>query len=177
MPRIFTSRWWRGFTLVELLVVIAIIAILIGLLLPAVQKVREAAMRVQSQSNLRQLVIGLQDFGDSNAGTLPPSGGNYPYYKYGYTWTYASSLYYFILPFIEQKPLHDRGRWGVWTRENNIDWNGWTPGNDYPDGSNNGKGTPTYWGYLSGGGKYYGSMPKLFQAPNDPTQQPGGSWY
>jgi len=153
MPRIFTRLWWRGFTLVELLVVIAIIAILIGLLLPAVQKVREAAQRAQSMSNLRQLVIGLQDFGDSHDGTLPPNGGNLPYYKYGQTWTYASNTYYFILPFIEQKPLYERGRWRVWTNSNpNTGW----PPIDYPDtamgysqNSNNGQGTPTYWGYLA----------------------------
>jgi prepilin-type N-terminal cleavage/methylation domain-containing protein len=177
MPRIFTKRWWRGFTLVELLVVIAIIAILIGLLLPAVQKVREAAMRVSSQSNLRQLVIGLQDFGDSNSGTLPPNGGNLPYYKVingvGYPWVYASSLYYYILPFLDNKPLYEKGNWKYYSLQIGQ------PQPGYPDSpviSNNGQGTPTYWAYIAGA-QQYGSMPKIFQAPNDPTQQAGGSWY
>ena len=98
----------RGFTLIELLVVIAIIAILIGLLVPAVQKVRESAARTQCTNNLKQMALACHSFHDNNK--CFPSGG------WGWCWVgdplsagpvQPGGPLYAIMPYIEQANLYD----------------------------------------------------------------------
>src|ERR1700722_2011033 len=144
------SRLQRfAFTLIELLVVIAIIAILIGLLLPAVQKVREAAARMKCSNNLKQMSLATINCADSNAGKLPPSIGTYPYSSY--TWQGApkngnGGTFLHILPFVEQSNVY----------------------NDtlIPDGRNGGNLTYSEWaGILTNPGVRISS----YICPSDPT--------
>lgn len=101
----------HGFTLIELLVVIAIIAVLVGLLVPAVQKVREAANRMQCANNLKQLGLALIQYHDEHRGFPPAYINKGPYGWSGFSFTHGWAA--FILPYIEQKPLADLYRWDV----------------------------------------------------------------
>jgi len=146
MIRLFKLR--RAFTLIELLVVIAIIAILIGLLLPAVQKVREAAARLQCGNNLKQMGIAIHNYASSYNNALPPAMAG---------WTQASNnggypggpFHWQLMPFVEQgnilQTLSNGGIYYAWGSS----------------GAVNGQTTST--------------AVKIFRCPSDPTPSSDGA--
>ncbi|VTS08487.1 DUF1559 family PulG-like putative transporter [Tuwongella immobilis] len=109
-PHSRMSRARTGFTLIELLVVIAIIAILIGLLLPAVQKVRAAAARLQSQNNVKQIMLACHSYHDALM-VLPPLSATLP------GGVNPVSTQFHLLPYLEQDNLYRLGisQGGAWT--------------------------------------------------------------
>ncbi len=109
----------KAFTLVELLVVIAIIGILIGMLLPAVQQVREAARRTQCMNNVRQNTLAAHNYGSAFLDEFPP--GNMPTVNGN---NYGNSFWVFLLPFMEQANLSDRY---------DLDSGGWTGASSNPN--------------------------------------------
>src|SRR6516225_1655732 len=151
------SRRRDAFTLIELLVVIAIIAVLIGLLLPAVQKVREAAARMSCSNNLKQIALAAHSYHDANQRF--PVGCYIPYAKDGFhdtqdiTLPFGPNWAVYILPYIEQSNIY-----------NSININAY-PGTSLPANLTN---YPTYdrtWRALRG------YVVKTYLCPSDPYNQ------
>jgi prepilin-type N-terminal cleavage/methylation domain-containing protein len=152
MPLFRVIRRWRGFTLIELLVVIAIIAILIGLLLPAVQKVREAANKTECLDNLKNLSLAVIHCADTYNHNMPPGIGLFPRQQSGTANNGNGGHFFHTLPFIEQKNLYISSL-----------------SNPDPDGRNGS--VPTYSQWTP---QVQSAKLKILNCPSDPTNPDNG---
>jgi prepilin-type N-terminal cleavage/methylation domain-containing protein len=143
-----TATRRRGYTLIELLVVIAIIAVLIGLFLPAVQKVREAAARIKCANNLKQMGLASQSYHDVQQ-HFPPGIGYYPFTANSTFGTY----FFHLLPYLEQDPLF-RSSLGTAPFLSPVG--------------------PTTL-YYTGNNNVYSRPVAAFLCPSDPSVEPGGT--
>ncbi len=149
----------RGFTLIELLVVIAIIAVLIGLLLPAVQKVRAAAYRMSCTNNLKQWAIAAHNYHGTN-GRFPPGINNpNPDPKVRFNWVVA------LLPYVEQDAAYKR------YNQNPANWD--TNRNDAATGAHGGPNAPIALTFKTLVCPSDVGMPGDFK---DTTQRPPEQW-
>ena len=161
VPMRFRRR--QAFTLIELLVVIAIIAILIGLLLPAVQKVREAAARLKCENNLKQIALATHNCNDSY-GRLPPQAGTFG-------GAYFGPLFFHLLPFVEQGNTWKGATWMDYAA--NVGQTNPNPGTTI----NIGFIWPT-WDSVNVGNNTWLRQTRVptYQCPSDPSLNNGLDW-